>query len=344
MKKSLIGILVAFGLSIQGTTAAASPGNDVIVLAAPSIVDASDEEDYAQVFDGIVDFDVDYANAIYGHDNVFILVDEETRSYFTGRVPEEILIDSAPLHIWMRDFTTINPHQPVQFRYTPASFEGDQAYADEIQNEFNQLLDEVGINVPQARNGRQYLKLDGGNIVDNYAGRIITTDRFLEDNKLSRQQAITLLKKELNAKEVAILPADDPILAHSDGMVMFSDENTLFVNEYDEPFRSDVLSELRSAFPGVKIIEVEVAWDKEDESSACGINLNATVTSNYIYMPHFGDATSDRVLAKIQKHTSKKVIPVPASGVCKLGGSVRCLSWQQSNKNGAKLIAELGRN
>ena len=136
------------------------------------------------------------------------------------------------------------------------------------------------------------------------------------------------MKQLLHAREVAILPPDDDWLAHSDGMVMFAEENTLIINRYDEPLRSEVLDELNRAFPGIKIVEIEADWDDSAAGSACGINVNATVTPNFIYMPHFDNRLSDAALKTIQRHTSKTVIPVPSNEVCKLGGSVRCLTWQ----------------
>ena len=244
----------------------------------------------------------------------------------------------------MRDYTTVNPYEPVQFRYTPASFEDDQEIADEIQDEFNVFLKKLDIKYKKVYDKDKYLMLDGGNIVDSYDGKVITTTRFLEDNDLTKKQAIKILKENLNATQVAILPPDDPILAHSDGMVMFSDTNTLFVNQYDEPLRAKILNELKRAFPEVKIIEIEAMFDYESEGSACGINLNATVTTNNIYMPHFGDKYSSVVQEYIQEHTSKKVIAIPSNGVCKLGGSVRCLSWQQSGENAKKVISAIKKN
>ncbi|RRD01839.1 peptide ABC transporter permease [Amphritea balenae] len=329
------------------TSPAIADQKDLIVIAAPSIVDTEDDLYYAEVFDDIIEFDIVYANAVLGHDEILILVDAETRPYFTGRVPEQILIESDPQHIWMRDFTTVNPYRPVQFRYTSATFENNYAEADEIQADFNYLLKQVGIGFDQARYKSKKLLLDGGNIVDNYAGRVITTERFLEDNRLSRKEGIAALKQLLGATEVAIIPGDDPVMAHSDGMVMFSDENTLFVNRYEGTFRTRVLDELKSAFPGIRLIEVDAKWDEGDSElsvgSACGINLNATVTSNFIYMPHFGDIESDDVMKLIAKNSEKTVIPVPAKGVCKLGGSVRCLSWQQSGDRTAEVIRKLRR-
>ncbi len=317
--------LIAAPNVFAASTSQASNEKHLIVIAAPSINDTYDDPFYANIFQDIIDFDVAYANAVIGHDDVRIVVDRETRKYFKGRVPSNILIDAYLPHIWMRDYTTINPSKPIQFRYTPASFEGDQEEADYMQDGFNAFTAKFGVRYP--RTG--YI-LDGGNIVDNYAGRIITTTRFLTDNHLSKTKGEAELKRLLNAKEIAILPPDDELLAHSDGMAMFVEKNTLIVNRYEEPFRSQVLNELKSAFPGIKIIEIDVAWDEDEEGSACGINVNATVTKNFIYMPHFGDVASDNAMRVIRQHTTKTVIPVPANKVCTLGGSVRCLTWQLS--------------
>jgi agmatine/peptidylarginine deiminase len=299
----------------------------LLVIAAPSITDAGDDPFFAEIFQDVVDFDIAYANAVYGHDQIRIVVDEETRPYFTGRVPQEILIEANIPHIWMRDYTTINPYDPIQFRYTAASFEGDQAEAEFMQDGFNRFAAGFGFTFPKSEH-----LLDGGNIVDNYAGRIVTTERFLEDNALSREEGKAILKQLLDADEVAILPPDEDVLAHSDGMVMFAEADTIIVNQYPEPLRTIVLDELKSAFPGIKIVEIETTVDWDDPTtSSCGINVNATVTANYIYMPQFGDAVSDRALKTIAAHTSKTVIPVPANKVCDLGGSVRCLTWQMGS-------------
>lgn len=345
MKSPLYRLALAFMALLFSTSPVVAGQKDLIVIAAPSIVDTEDDPFYAGVFNDIIEFDIAYANAVHGNDEILILVDKNTRPYFQGRVPEGILIESYPLHIWMRDFTTVNPYQPAQFRYTPATFENNQAEADGIQEEFNYLLSQAGIGFKEAAYKGKKLLLDGGNIVDNYAGRVITTERFLQDNHLSRKEGIAALEELLGATEVAIIPGDEPVMAHSDGMVMFSDENTLFVNRYEGAFRKQVLNELKTAFPGIRLIEIDAKWDEDDSEiavgSACGINLNATVTTNFIYMPHFGDIESDDAMDLIAENTDKAVIPVPASEVCKLGGSVRCLSWQQSGRQTGEVIRKL---
>ena len=309
---------------------------DLIVLAAPSV----HNDYYADVFADIIAFDIAYAQAVLGKDEVRVLVDADTRPYFEGKVPEDILVKASVKDIWLRDFATVNPYDPIQFRYTAASLDGVQYEADFIQSSFNDFVGERGITFPTTN-----LLIDGGNVVDNYAGRAVTTTRFLEDNGFTKDEGVAALKELLDATEVAILPPDDPALAHSDGMVMFIEDNVLVVNEYDEPLRTEIITELTSAFPGVELIEVPAAWDDAtwdgNIGSACGINVNSVVTTNYIYVPHFGDQNSDAVIATIKEHTSKTVVPIPAENVCQMGGSVRCLSWQQSGEQAQKLLSKL---
>lgn len=296
-------------------------GQDLIVIAAPSV----GNEYYRDNFQNIIDFDVAYAQAIVGHDDVRIIVDQQTRPYFVDRVDESWLIEGKVDDIWMRDFSVVQPGG-VQFQYSPAAYDDDYDFAQQVQASFNRLIKEF-------RYTKTDYYLDGGNVVDNGHNRAVVTDRFLGDNELTYEQGVEELQKLLNVDQVAIVPADDPVLAHTDGMVMFIEQDVLVVNRYDEPFRTDVLEELYYAFGDeLKIIEVEMgqsgqSYDDTIES-ACGINVNAVVTHNTIYVPHFGDQNSDQFIETIRPHTNKTIVPIDASGVCGMGGSVRCLSWQ----------------
>lgn len=313
----------------------ASEDKMLLVLSAPSIHDSY----YEKAFQQIIDFQISYAKSIIGNDNVVIIVDKDTKKYFDGKIPEDILLEDDIHDIWMRDFTTVNPKNPVQFVYTWASMTQNESV--DVQNSFKKFADRYIIERKKTN-----LLIDGGNIVDNYNGRVITTTRFMEDNHLSYKEAKEELIELLGAKEVAILDPDEPVLAHSDGMVSWIDDETLFVNDYsDKPaFRAKILTELRQSFPGVTIIEIPVEykvnppgqWDGFE--SACGINLNATVTYKNIYMPTFKMAHDNEAIAEIKKNTSKKVIPVSAENVCAMGGSVRCLTWQLTNENAIRLI------
>lgn len=307
----------------------------LLVLSAPSV----NEPYYEPAFQRIVDFQIAYAREIMGNDNVIILVDGDTKPYYEDKLPADILLAANIYDIWMRDFTTINPHNPVQFTYTWASMTKQES--QEVQGSFSAFADQH-----QLQRHSTGLLLDGGNIVDNYAGRVITTTRFMEDNGLSYDEAKQALAEWLNADEVAILEPDEDVLAHSDGMISWIDEDVLLVNDYthEAAFRKLILDELRSSFPGIEIIEVPVEYQSnapgewDGFESACGVNLNAVLTYENIYVPTFNMPHDQDALAIIQDNTTNNVIPVDATGVCAMGGSVRCLTWQVVGENAKKLI------
>lgn len=307
----------------------------LLVLSAPSFYDTY----YADAFQSIVDFQIEYAKEIMGNDNVVVIVDKFTKSYYKGKLPEDVLITDEVYDIWMRDFTTINPLHPVQFKYTWASM--SQQESVEIQDSFIVFSDKHEIQRVTSD-----LLIDGGNIVDNYVGKVITTTRFMDDNKLTKIEAKQQLMFLLAATKVAIIEPDEPVLAHADGMVSWIDENTLLVNDYsdDTAFRNAVMSELQTSFPTTTIIEVPVQFTEnppgewEGFESACGINLNACVTFNNIYVPVFNMPHDEEAVGIIKENTTKKVIEINAEGVCAMGGSVRCLTWQLAGKNAEALI------
>jgi agmatine deiminase len=311
----------------------------LIVLSAPT----ADNEYYADNYEDIIAFDIAYAKAVMGNDNIVVLGDSKALKKLKKELPEDILLNAAIRDIWMRDFTTIHPYRPIQFRYSAAAQSGSQEDADWVQDGFNIFAEKTGIDYPYTD-----LILDGGNVVDNHKGRIVITDRFLIDNNLNKDQAKQLLKKKLHAQEVAIIPVDDPKgLAHSDGMIMFIDENTLVLNHYEEPYRTDIIQELKFSFPSIKIVEINAEWDDsiwdKKFSSACGIYVNSLMTKRNIYLPTFGNKLDNIILKQIAFHTTKQIISIPAERVCFMGGSVRCLGWQLHG-NRAKILIEAARN
>ena len=313
-----------------------------LVLAAPSVNDPY----YRPAFQEIVDFQIGYAKAIEGKDEVVLLVDKATMPYYENRLPPQVLLQAEIADIWMRDFTTVDPIDPVEFVYTSASTQNRQESAA-IQDSFNVFADRLEVS-----RKRTTLVLDGGNIVDSHAGRVVTTTRFMEDNNLSYDAAKQALKDVLGASEVAIIEPDEDALAHSDGMVMWAAADTLLVNDYsaiDPRLQASVKDELRQSFPGVKIVEVPVVVDDTTPpkwkgfSSACGVNLNSVLTNDYIYTPTFETSNDKKALAVIAANTTRQVVPVDARAVCPMGGSVRCLTWQVTGQNANRILTAAAR-
>ncbi|MCP4349483.1 MAG: hypothetical protein GY795_28715 [Desulfobacterales bacterium] len=327
LAEALLALQVASGIKTVLTNKI-DENRMLIVITAPSVND----EYYKDSFSGIIDFDIRYAKAVVGKDNIVVLADNDTLPYLKGKLPEDILLESEIQDIWMRDFTTVLPSKMIQFVYDRP----DEAF---IQKSFDNFAERYGLEFEKSD-----LKLDGGNVVDNNNDKIVLTEKILSRNpSLSESQIITKLKQISGAAHAAIIPMDEEFLGHSDGMVMFVSDNKLLVNNYpnDPLFKADVIKALQNGLPGVEITEIQgTGYGTEHGSyaSACGIYVNSVVTYNYIYMPVFGKAEDDDAVKTVQSDTDKTVITINAEDVCSLGGNVRCLSWQLTGENARKLI------
>lgn len=168
------------------------------------------------------------------------------------------------------------------------------------------------------------LILDGGNVVDNDAGRVVVTDRFLYDNpQFTKNRAKQKLRQLLNANEVAIIKeASGDATGHSDGMLMWADVNTIILHDQPASIKHKIINELKASFPGVKIVIAPDYYEFEEWggfTSACNLYVNSLVTNNYIYVPTFNNAYDNQMINFISQHTSKQVVPIPAEKVCFMG-------------------------
>ena len=118
------------------------------------------DEYYRDVYQQIIDFDIAYAKSIINKDNVVVLGDKQALKLLQKELPKDILLEASMGDIWMRDFTTVNPYQPIQFRYATAAQDGNQGEADWVQLEFNKFASKLDIQYPQNN-----LILDGGNLL-----------------------------------------------------------------------------------------------------------------------------------------------------------------------------------
>ncbi|HJO94486.1 MAG TPA: agmatine deiminase family protein [Victivallales bacterium] len=301
----------------------------LIVISAPSLNDKY----YRKSFKDIINFDINFAKAVMGRDNIIVLVDNDTIKYFKKELPDDILLEANISDIWIRDFSTVIPSKMVQFVY-------DRPKEKYIQNSFKNFSLMNKLRFKQAD-----LKVDGGNIVDNNRESIIVTEKILRRNPgFTKESIIVKLKKILGVSNVAIIPMDEEYLGHADGMVMFINDNTVVINDYsaDKKLKLELIKSLKDGLKNINIFEVS-GDGCEDSSygpygSAYGLYVNSLITYNYIYMPIFNNNIDCSALQTVQMKSNKKIIPIDAENVSKLGGSVRCLSWQLTGENADKLI------
>lgn len=306
----------------------------LIVLAAPP----SRQIHYKAIYARIIDYQVTCAEHLIGKDNVVILCDAQAEAIFEKKLPKDILLTANMGDIWMRDFSTVNPINPIQFRYSTSGHRIHHTKAQHVQDRFNEFCKNLGIKFKRAD-----VQLDAGNFIDNNQYKAILTDCFLEENKMEIKPAKEQLKTILGIEYIAIIPRKNPGgFPLNKGMLTFIDDDTIVLQQYTEPLRTTVIGELKNSFPNIKIVEI----DTPVENKQCklkfgdtgGLFSNAIVTYDYLYLPQFGKPSDQEEFASIQQNTSKKVVPIDASSVCFMGPNVRSLVWQQAGPNAKRLI------
>jgi agmatine/peptidylarginine deiminase len=303
---------------------------ELIVLATPPNKDSY----YAGVMEDIFAFHVGYVEQARDYDDIIILAGSDYYEKYVAALGEGHVVRAEMQDIWIRDFSTSNAVNPMLFRYTSAGQGGGrkgQREADFVQERFATYLEGADIGYGES----DWLN-DGGNFVDDYAGNVVISRKFLRDNGLNEEQGRAAIQRSTGAKTVAFIEADEQGgLEHADGVVAFIGENTLVMNSYpeDPDYSAKLKTDLRQGLPNVIIHEIVTPYDgsqiyDERFGSACGLYTNMLVTPERIYFPQFGIPEDAHALKQIRGWTDRKVIPVQSSQVCQMGGGVRCMSWQ----------------
>jgi agmatine/peptidylarginine deiminase len=286
----------------------------------------------------IIDCLANFANIVSGKDEVVILADADAITQFKGKVPSNILIQAVNDNIWIRDFAPVIPTKQVKFKYLPSY--NPKLASEQTDKNFQDWFVKTGLEYY----AKSDIILEGGNVVDNVAGtRVVVTDRILQSNpSLTKQDAKNELKQLLGINEIAIIPASsDDATGHADGLVMWPMDDKILLLRTGEPTHTEIVTELKSSFPSVEIVEVPDFMPNtisNNFSSAHNCFVNSIVTDGYIYMPTFNDPHDAEMLELFKSHSNKTIVPIPAENVAIFGGSVRCMSWQVKGTNKMKIL------
>ncbi|MEO1136416.1 MAG: agmatine deiminase family protein [Pseudomonadota bacterium] len=346
MRAVLIIVIMLFSGCSAGEADPGLEGNapmarELIVLAA-----SPDGDGYYQgMASEIFQFHVAFARELQKHDDVLILAGDDHYDDYVGALGAASVARIEMYDIWMRDFSPQNAAAQVMFRYTAEGQGGGQKgqrEADIVQAGLSDVLKKAGL-----RYGETNFLNDGGNFVDDGAGNVVLSRKFLRDNALTETDGRTAIQHATGAVNVAFIEADEQGgLEHADAVVAFIDENVLVVNAYlDDPaYSASLRSDLEYGLPGVMIHEIVAPYDATEIydtrfGSACGLYTNMLVTPERIYLPQFGIPEDALALASLREWTRRDVIPVMSAKVCRMGGGVRCMSWQLRGENALKLKA-----
>lgn len=302
----------------------------LIILSAPSIK----SNYYKKHFNDIINFQKEFISKVnlLTNDKIMIFSDDDTYVKISSEFQAENIRKFDFSDIWIRDFSSTICD--FHFKYS-RSYENDQKAA----KKWLKFAECTNLDYKNFD-----FELDGGNAVHNGKDKLIVTRRFLEDNKIENEEkGVKILQNIYKSfKYFAIIPYDDEVLGHADGIVSFIDEDTLLVMKCEnQKLFNEIKEIITKVFQGIKIIEIEAHYSNEKYRgiySASGCYANILTTIDNIYVPLFGLKYDNEVLEIIKKNTKKNVIGVDCSKVCILGGNIRCLSWEIYGENIEKIL------
>lgn len=171
------------------------------------------------------------------------------------------------------------------------------------------------------------LKIDGGNVVKCDDKVIMTEKVFEENDSISKDDVIGLIKDALHVKDVVIIPWDmEEDYGHADGMVRYVSPEHVLINQYidiDEPLRERIISALTPYFSNIS----ELSYGKNSRADSWA-HLNFLKVRNIIFVPKLNIPSDEMAVEQIGNiYKDCKIVPVLADGIVRRGGALNCISW-----------------
>lgn len=241
-------------------------------------------------------------------------------------------------NIWIRDWSAIpTAIGPVRFRYDLPS-----------RSTWN-ILDISSAEMWKFNAGRVPIFLDGGNVVQNDKFAIVTEAVFTNNPTLSRPTLIRILESLLG-KHLIIIPVEPgDTLGHSDGIVAFTDNGSVLLNNYaaEEVAEMDAYERtIRQTLatyglethpfpfayykcPDLGETEFRQKYPNADELNPCvGYYINGLFLPEIALVPQFGFTPEDEeAMEAATKHfPNREIHPIECHDLAMHGGVLHCVT------------------
>lgn len=184
----------------------------------------------------------------------------------------EVIIIKGANDLWCRDFMPVQiaANKFVQFVYDP-SYYHHKDYRH-LQTDINKLN-----YAPAGEIIESDIILDGGNI-SHFNKTALVSDRIFKDNpRYNKGEIIKQLTDLLQLNKLVIIPSVPyDITGHSDGMVKFINEDTIFLNDFSSVCSTTYWRKLTKALQGFNIVLMPNEFQRN--------KLNDDATRDYINM------------------------------------------------------------
>jgi len=216
-------------------------------------------------------------------------------------------------------------------------------FTSQVDSSMQRFLTKFNISLTRSED---QLYLSGCDVIDNNVNKAIINQQVVIDNMERLADWATKVKLLSVYKQVAYVPL--PMEANYTGnsskrlddYISFINDDTLLVGSISEEYRSILQDQLRRRFyQEITIVDLPEGYRHDDMEGNCGSYMGSVMTSNYLYMPVYGNdpanwehghsSMMDKVVTQIvQSNTARVVVPVNIPRVlCAIGENIRALSW-----------------
>lgn len=228
--------------------------------------------------------------------------------------------------IWCRDYMPIEvyPGHFVAWGYNP----------DYLQTEKLRQTITDGKMVAERNLGidicdRQYILVDGGNVVRDY-GKMIMTSKVFEENPHIPVEHLARDLKDTMGAHLTVIPRDRfECYGHADGMVRILNENTVLMTNYSQ-IDPDLATRIRRRLePSFKNIR-ELHYNVERPSKHNWAYINWLKTDKVLILPKFNIPEDEQALKQVKRLIPKykdRIEMVDATDLIGFGGCLNCISW-----------------
>ncbi len=236
--------------------------------------------------------------------------------------------------MWARDYGPIivrsREGKPVVI---DPDYDVDRAQDDRVPSELGRLLNLEVDPLP--------LRIDGGNLLSNGAGLVITTSRLFDENvfgEVDESTMRTVLRERCGIEQICVLePLAGEPTGHADMFATFVSSNVVVVGRFDpnvDPLNAEILDRNAIALSKTKIGDKWLHVVRMDmpphDDGIWRTHTNVIFANGVLMMPTYGDA--DLGIRDLARQTYSRLLPrwkivaVDASEVIQSEGALHCMT------------------
>jgi agmatine deiminase len=243
-------------------------------------------------------------------------------------------VRSSAAGLWVRDYGPqfIRRDQTLSVIDAEYGYTGGRPDDDQFPTDLARLLGLEVESIP--------LKVDGGNLLSNGRGLLLTTTGVVNRNagNFTPQQVMSQLNRRYGFRQIACPP---PLIggptAHSDMFATFTAPDTLLLGRYDPaddpvnaPLLDRVADGMRGMDSGAGPLKVERIPMPPHRDGVWRTYTNAVYANDTVVVPVYAgvDERIEREALDAYRRLlpGRAIIPVEATSLARTGGALRCVT------------------